>query len=300
MIETAFSMPGQFWKGNLHTHSTASDGLLNPETVCRVYRDAGYNFVAVTDHFSERYDFPITNTQGYWADDFITLLGAELHAPRTELGDDWHILSVGLPLEFAPTASGETAPALVGRALAAGAYVAAAHPHWYNLSENDICSLGLIHAIETYNGTAIDDSDRADGWYLLDNLLARGGRYYACATDDAHFDPSRSDALRAWVWVKSQRLDADHVLNALKNGDYYSSTGPQIHDLQVYPGNKVVVHCSPASRIFVTGKGANFAAAQGTNMIEAEISLRGFTSPFCRVTVRDVHGNRAWSNPIWF
>lgn len=274
--------------------------MLSPETVCQVYQEAGYSFIAVTDHFSERYNFPITDTQTSHGAAFITLLGAELHAPATELGDEWHILAVGLPTNFAPTAKTETAPELTARALAAGAFVAAAHPHWYNLSENDIHSLGQIHAIETYNGTAIDDSDRADSWYLLDNLLARGGHYFACTTDDAHFDPARSDALRAWVWVKCPELEDNSLLTALKAGDYYSSTGPLIHAIDVIAGEKVVVHCSPADRIFVTGKGANFVAAHGTNLIEAEISLRNFTSPYCRITVRDVNGNRAWSNPIWF
>jgi predicted metal-dependent phosphoesterase TrpH len=300
MYALLFDKPGRFWKGNLHTHSTASDGLLTPETVCQVYQNAGYNFIAVTDHFSERYGFPVTDTRPFWTESFITIPGAELHAPATELGDEWHILAVGLPTNFAPTAKGETGVQLAERALEAGAYVAAAHPGWYNLSENDICSLGPIHAVETYNGTAIDDSDRADAWYLLDNLLARGARYLACATDDAHFDPARSDAMRAWVLVKSETLSPEAILGALKAGHYYSSTGPHIHNIRVMPGERIIVNCSPAERVFVTGKGANFAAGFGTNMVEAEISLKEFTSPFCRVTVRDARGGKAWSNPIWF
>lgn len=28
-----FSAPGRFWRGNLHTHSTLSDGALSPEVV---------------------------------------------------------------------------------------------------------------------------------------------------------------------------------------------------------------------------------------------------------------------------
>ena len=27
----AFTAPGRFWRGNLHTHSTNSDGVLPPE-----------------------------------------------------------------------------------------------------------------------------------------------------------------------------------------------------------------------------------------------------------------------------
>jgi len=300
MLDSVFDKPGRYWKGNLHTHSTESDGLLAPDDVCRIYRDAGYHFVAITDHFSERYGFPITNTRPYWDDNFVTLLGAELHADATELGDTWHILAVGLPVNFQPTPPTENGAALAGRALEAGAYVAVAHPYWYNLSEYDICSLGPVHAVETWNGTAVDDSDRADGWYILDNLLARGSRYFACTTDDAHFDPKRSDALRAWAWVKAEALTPESILISLKAGDYYSSSGPMIHDIRVFPSEKIVVRCSPASRVFVTGRGANFISAYGVNMTEAELSLRRFTGPYCRVTVRDEQGRKAWSNPIWF
>ncbi|MGL5010699.1 MAG: phosphotransferase, partial [Paracoccaceae bacterium] len=30
-----FRAKGRFWRGNLHTHSTRSDGILAPEEVCR-------------------------------------------------------------------------------------------------------------------------------------------------------------------------------------------------------------------------------------------------------------------------
>ena len=57
-----FSLPGKFWSGNLHTHSTRSDGVLEPAEVCRRYTAEGYDFIALTDHFIGRYDYPITDT----------------------------------------------------------------------------------------------------------------------------------------------------------------------------------------------------------------------------------------------
>ena len=98
-----FAAPGRFYKGNLHTHSTCSDAVRDPGDVCALYRDAGYDFLALTDHFLPRYRFPITDTRDFRTNSFTTLLGAEVHAPATELGDIWHILSVGLPLDFEPT-----------------------------------------------------------------------------------------------------------------------------------------------------------------------------------------------------
>jgi hypothetical protein len=295
-----FDRPGQFWKGNLHTHSTRSDGLLDPEQACRLYQRAGYHFLVLTDHFLEEHNFPITDTKPFRAENFTTLLGAELHTGETELGSFWHILAAGLPPDFAPTAPGETGPALAARALAAGAYVAVAHPYWYGLSEADVLSLGPVHAIEVFNGVSVDYNDRADSWYIVDLLLARGHRYFACATDDTHFIPAQYSTMRGWVWVKSETLAPDAILNALKAGAYYSSTGPQIHDIEVYPGDKVIVRCSPVARVFVTGRQFYAASVYGNGLTEAELSLKGFESQYCRITVRDAHGERAWSNPFWF
>ena len=38
-----------------------------------------------------------------------------------------------------------------------------------------------------------------------------GSRYFACATDDAHFNPERHDAIRGWVYVKSETLEGAQV-----------------------------------------------------------------------------------------
>ncbi|MGR3700272.1 MAG: PHP domain-containing protein, partial [Roseovarius sp.] len=92
-----FSAPGRFWRGNLHTHSTRSDGVLPPEEVCRRYAAEGYDFMALTDHFVGRYDYPITDTRAYRSNRFTTLLGAELHSGALSNGELWHILAVGLP-----------------------------------------------------------------------------------------------------------------------------------------------------------------------------------------------------------
>ena len=65
MHSLPFAQPGRFWKGNLHTHCTASDGRYELSETCRRYREAGYDFVSITDHFLPRYDFPLTDTRPY-------------------------------------------------------------------------------------------------------------------------------------------------------------------------------------------------------------------------------------------
>ena len=85
-----FARPGHWYRGNLHTHSTASDGRKTPAEVCAFYRAQGYDFISLTDHFLETYRFPITDTTPYRGAGFTTILGAELHAPATSLGENWH------------------------------------------------------------------------------------------------------------------------------------------------------------------------------------------------------------------
>lgn len=42
---------GKFYKGNLHTHTTRSDGSGEPWEVAERYRQEGYSFLAITDHW---------------------------------------------------------------------------------------------------------------------------------------------------------------------------------------------------------------------------------------------------------
>src|SRR5271170_5824838 len=39
-----------FYKGNVHTHSNASDGNVSPERVVSWYKQHHYSFLALTDH----------------------------------------------------------------------------------------------------------------------------------------------------------------------------------------------------------------------------------------------------------
>jgi hypothetical protein len=292
-----FAQPGRFYRGNLHTHSTRSDGRRAPEEVVAAYREAGYDFLALTDHFLPQYDYPITDTRGLRADGFTTLLGAELHAPATEKGDPWHLLAVGLPLDFAPNGSGETPAGLAARAAAAGAYVALAHPAWYNLTLDDLLSIEAAAAVEVYNETCAQDNDRGDSWHVCDMLLGRGRRLLACATDDAHFG-AREDRFGGWVQVRAEALEPAALLAALKAGHYYSSQGPTIEHVAI-DGDQIEIACSPARAIFVSGARSANRRAVGEGITAARLPIEPFVGAYCRVTILDAHGKRAWTNPIW-
>lgn len=301
-MDTPFAKSGRFWRGNLHTHSTRSDGRRSPEEVCRFYEQAGYDFLALTDHFMEQYDWPMIDTSPFRTPTFTTLIGAELHPPtdRMELGSLWHLVGVGLPLDFAPCPADETGPELARRALAAGAFVIAAHPNWFTMTENDMLALGDVHAIEIYNAGCNDDNDTAESVYMLDLMLARGKRFTACATDDAHFILNSRDRLDGWVMVRAEELTPESIIAALKRGDFYSSTGPVIHDLVVVPGERLWISCSPTNRIMLIGGPAEYVMHGEQGVTEAEFDLRTWKRNYARILVRDDASRKAWTNPIWF
>ena len=301
----AFTAPGQFWRGNLHTHSTRSDGVLPPEEVCRRYRAEGYDFLALTDHFIGAYGYPIVDTVPFRGKGFTTILGAELHSGAMANGELWHILAVGLPAGFAPALSPdflprqgqESGPEIAARAVAAGAFVAIAHPHWSGLTLADARSISAAHAVEVYNHGCATGCDRPDGFAIADLLLTEGRRLTLIATDDAHF--SEPDHFGGWVMVKAQENTPEALLQALKDGAFYSSQGPQLHDVRL-EGDHVVIESSAVVSAVAIGHGTGAKAVHGHSMTRSEVPLaRLNNSPWVRVAVIDAAGKRAWSNPIW-
>jgi hypothetical protein len=100
--------------------------------------------------------------------------------------------------------------------------------------------------------------------------------------------------------VKSETNDPEALLAALKAGDYYASSGPEIYDLVVEPGELLSLRCSPVDRIFLIGGPARYQTIGEQGITEGEFDLRSWTSPYARVLVRDDAGRKAWTNPIWF
>lgn len=295
-----FAQPGRFYRGNLHGHSTESDGEWSPAEYCRMYRQNGYDFVAITDHCMEHYGYAITDTRSFRSDDFTTLIGAELHPGQIESGTYWHLLAVGLPLDFETYREGDTGASVARRAMEAGSFLAATHPNWYAFTVADFETLDAADAVECYNGAADTASDRGYSWHFIDMLLHRGHRVGAIAVDDAHASEGYSSFMRGWVHVKAEALTPEALLKALKAGHYYSSTGAQLHNVEFVGRDKLMVECSPATYIYLSGERAGVVRrASGAWLTEAEFDLRDVDSRWLRVTVRDEDGGRAWTNPVW-
>ena len=206
----------------------------------------------------------------------------------------WSLLGDALSHAVVP---GVALAGLLGWPLAAGAFVAIAHPQWSGLTLADARSVTAAHAVEIYNHGCAMGCDRPDGFAIADLLLTEGRKLTLIATDDAHF--SEPDHFGGWVMVKAEANEPEALLSALKAGHFYSSQGPELRDVRI-EGGKLIVECSAVSSIVALGWGTGAKAVHGHSMTRGEVPLdRLNNSPWIRAAVIDAAGKRAWSNPIW-
>ena len=303
MTTTLFTSSGGVLRGNLHGHSTHSDGWNSPAEVVRLYREAGYDFTCLSEHYwsDPRFSAPtIIDATDLDSTDFITIISAELHCNGKAHDRDglWHIVANGLPPDFPMASDRETAPELVARAVAAGAYVTIAHPEWYCLTDDEARSLAAAgaHAVEIYNHSSAIESARGGGIATLDLLLHEGYRLHLTATDDSHNGPD--DAFGGWVMAAAESLTAIDIVAALRAGNFYASSGPDFTDLTL-DGTTLHVGTSPVHRIILAADRHQATFTVGDGLTTASFDLRSLDSDFFRVVAIDAQGRSAWSNPYW-
>jgi hypothetical protein len=297
---------GRFFRGNLHCHSNLSDGLWSPEDVVDAYRDAGYDFLCLSDHFEAEYGWRISDTRHLRDDGFTTILGAELSSASWDDRDCFWVTAAGLPADFEAPPADNHAGAIT-RAREAGAFVVMLHPGLNNLplaAAERSPALDAVHAVEIYNhnGAMAALPDRANGAYMLDGLLENGRRFLINAGDDAHFGHPR-DRFGGWIEVHAESLDPDLLLASMKAGRYYSTQGPGLREL-LKDGDRLLVKTSEAYAISLTAGGDHWQSGEerhgeGGSISEAEFDLTPFRGSYCRITVVGTEGKRAWSNPVW-
>lgn len=290
-----FDQPGYWYKGNLHVHTTRSDGERTPEEVADWYRAGGYHFLALTDHGVAWEGRPV-------APDFITLSGIELDGTDPTAGL-YHLVGLGLhqppdpPQGLRYSAQGD-----INLLRAAGAIVSLAHPYWSGQMSKDLIGLEGCFALEVYNGGCEVDDARGFSNVHWDDLLAAGQRLWGLAVDDAHWRHGSKDAGLGWVWVRAPELTQAAILSALAGGRFYASSGPEIHDLQLDAEQRIVtVRCSPVTVVDFVGNGfrsRRVSAPPGQTLSEASYTLREGQT-YVRVACRDEQGRWAWTNPIF-
>lgn len=300
MKQRLFPAEGQWYKGNLHTHTTLSDGVKSPEEMVAIYREAGYHFLALTDH----------DVYGIHADlccgDFLVLPGIELNFDASD-GTGYrqhHVVGIGLPGENT-FAHGErfrypdapTAQDLVDALRARGNLAIYAHPVWSHTDIEVLQGLQGICGMEIYNHTC--EAGTATGYAdsYFDQLLWEGKRLWCFASDDSH--QYLKDYGGGWICVKSPALTHGDILTAIQNGQFYASNGPEIHDITVEDGH-VEMTCSPCRTVSCQSDafpGMVWRSEEG-DMTQVAFDLDDQPA-YWRITCEDRQGHKAWSQPFW-
>ena len=298
MKKAYFNSNGCWLKGNLHSHTTVSDGVYTPEDMAVDYRAHGYDFISMTDHnVFVVHDIPT-------AQDLLLLPGVEQDLAYSRF-NCIHVVGTGAAgktqtdypcRKYAPEEM--TDQQLIDMMVADGQFVVLAHPCWSRMEPEEIAALKGYHAIEVFNRGAENLCHAGRGDIYWDLLLRRGYRILGVASDDTH---KKHDAFGGWIMVNAKEKTHAAIMEALFAGQFYASSGPEILDFGL-DGDKAYVRCSGCREIhFVTWppRGASHFAAEGEVMTEDVYSLKG-GEKYLRIECIDHQGRGAWTNPIFF
>ena len=297
MPENPFEAEGEWYKGNLHTHTTNSDGLWPADKVVARYRTEGYNFLFITDHRR------VTDVSGLSGDGLLVLSGEEIGAGKADLGQPYHLVALNLKEEISGK-DASTAQGTIELIRSKGGEVVIGHPYWSGLTVEDVVGLEGYIGIEIFNTTCAIAIAKGHSTIHWDDLLARGKRVWGFAVDDTHQhsnDHRPIDICGSWVMAKLPELTEAAVMLAMKSGRFYASNGPSIYDISVEDG-KISVSTSEVKVInFIAdiSRGESFTAMKNGPLLGAEYQIRG-TERYVRIECFDENGNAAWSNPILF
>lgn len=276
-------------KVNLHMHTTRSDGQRSPEAALRIYRNEGYDAVALTDHWV----YGEADTCG----GMTVLSGAEYNINRKTTEDGvFHIVGIGMEREPHISGDGMTADPqqVIDSIHEAGGLAILAHPAWSLNTPEQILSLHGIDATEIYNSVSgVHESRRPDSGLIVDMLGARGVCFPLIADDDAHYYDS--DRCRSWIMVRSDDASRESLLSAVRKGDFYATQGPEVH--ASVEGEELVIDCSPCREIAVFSDAVwvDHRMIVGDDLTHVRVPVKKFEK-FVRVEVTDREGNRAWTN----
>jgi hypothetical protein len=297
-----FEAEGVWLRCALHAHTTNSDGELSPDMLVRHYEWAGYDVLAITDHWVRTVERSTRK--------LLVIPSTELNAVAA--GHDAHVLALGVeadpvpPDDFAPLAD------VVAWIVENKGIPYLAHTYWSGLrtSEWEGCD-GLL-GIEVWNAGCELEIGRGDSAVHWDEALEAGRALFALATDDSHHPGY--DSGFAWTMVRAAERSQDAVLEALRTGCFYSSTGPEIHDVE-HDANAVTVRCSPAQSVTLVSSrhrgaranagrlgypnGATILERDSAGLVTACRLEKPPVAPFGRIEVCDPAGRKAWTNPLW-
>ena len=303
----------KFYKANLHLHTTESDGKLTPEEAKNAYKAMGYSVIAYTDHEKFIPKNELTDS------DFLVLNGTEIsffdRFERLSCSDPFyqtrkqHDMCIIAPSKITelprlpyPASTRAYDKRHINAAVKfyrdAGFFVIHNHPTWSLETFEEYMSYESPNAIEIYNHAAFLDGAAERNENIFEDMLLGKKRVFAIATDDSH---SIADAFGGWTVINARELSYQAITEALFEGSFYATSGPEIKELYVDDENIIHVKTSPAAsiRFASSNRIRGFVAnPDGTPVTEG---IFKFTKAydFFRIVVTDENGNQAFSNAYY-
>jgi hypothetical protein len=279
-------------KGNIHTHTSQSDGDSTPVEMAAWYRDHGYDFLAITDHDKiTRVDAP----------EGLILVAGEEVTDRLP-GKPLHVNALGLE-RLVTVQGGKTPVEVMQRNIdavrAAGGVPLVNHPNFgWALSADELLQLRNFALLEIASGHPyVNAQGPPTAEAMWDRLLGDGRRVYGVAVDDSHhlkrpWDVDVALPGKAWVVVRAER-DAKSIVAALERGDFYASTGVELEEVS---GTRVKVKEKNKARYRILFIGSGGRVLQESEGLAATYAVRG-DEGYVRVKVIDSNGRMAWGQP---
>jgi hypothetical protein len=304
VLTPPFEGDGVWLRCALHAHTTNSDGELAPEMLVRHYEWAGYDVLAITDHW--------VRTEERSTRKLLVIPSTELNATCGPSEDDAHVLALGVEADPEPPDSFAPLQEVVDWIRANGGLPYLAHTYWSGLRTEQWEPCEGLLGIEVWNTGCELEIGRGDSSIHWDEALERGSELQGLVTDDSHHPGY--DSGFAWTMVRAAERSQEAVLEALRAGRFYGSTGPTIESVEV-DGNAVVVRSSPAQSVTLVSarhRGARANAGRlgypnGSTILERDSAglitacrlEKPPLAPFGRVLVSDTRACHAWTNPLW-
>ena len=303
MKNSVFTDGGQWYKGNMHCHTTMSDGTFTPAQRAAMYKEKGYSFLSLTDHnvfasypeFCDEQFLMIPGTERDVNDpDYPYFCLHALGISEREIPEKVHeqLRCYGRDKVDIPWQD------LIDEMRAAGQMVILAHPVWSRNTPEQFLALTDYVGIEVYNRLCEMDSHTGKADYFIDCCLRKGKKVLLFAHDDSHgWDHTDSDCFGGWIMVKAPELSCPSLLRAIQSGSFYASTGPEIYDFGMEDG-KVYIDCAPCEEIhFVTYPHRGESIFRSGSTHAEFIPQEG--QDYVRCEVIDSRGRVAYTNPIY-
>lgn len=288
-LVSPYENTGTWLWGNLHSHSTNSDGSRPPENVIQDYAARGYDFLALSDH--DTFTDP-TKYQSVTA--VVTIPAVEVSANGP------HMLHLGATDAVSPD---EDRQAVIDAIHADGGVAVPAHPNWQESFAHwphaELERVEGYAGIEIYNGLIEHHPGAARATDRWDQLLSTGRRVWGFANDDSH---RAWDVAQGWNVVRADERTPEAILDALASGNFYASTGVTIKRIDV-SGNELTIETADADSI-------RLLSDHGVVQQTVPSPVATFRVPdqlvhwdnhsYVRVECVGESGDMAWLQPIFF